>query len=265
MITLVSFVSFGQQKFIKYFMGDNYKTYKNLLVKVDTTKERPSHTFYKKSPISSFDNNNILYPNKEYTFTTDMGKLQDRVFKVDSIYDGNSYDEKIFRLIDVNINDTIYYKYRTTAEWDYCLLSEPIKLNELDFKKEIEKEVDDFTKEVRFMTPLNNQVGSLWKYVKNGKTTYYLSMEIESSGIYRGNGVYVLFTDGTKWSRPNEKVDVKYRSGFQNSVFIPLTTTDLQIFKTKTIRKYRLYIHDQEVDIVDADKFKIYTSLITKL
>ena len=265
-MVLVSFVSYGQ--YTNMFLGENYESYNKKLTMIDVTgyNKTPSHQFWIKVPESTVDSKNILHPNKEYNFCTDIEKIKDNVYRVDSIFDFQykSFDQKIFKLVDTKTNESIYYKYSTRNDYDYLLLTEPIVLKESDFVKEIEREVDDFTKEIKINSPYNSQVGILYKYIKKGVVTYYLSLEIGSSGIQRGSGVYILFTDGSKWSRPNEKVDITYRSGFQNNVFIRINESDLNTFKTKTIKKYRLYIHDQEVDKAEADKFKIYTSLVTK-
>lgn len=266
-LALVATVSYGQTTFVKYFVGENYEAYKGLLTKVDISGDQsPSYRFWANIPENSVDREKILYPEDKYSYTTDITKLKDKVFRIDSIFEFKSYtSEKLFKLVGVNNNETIYYTYNPSNEYYHLLLTEPVKISESVLKRNIEKTVDDFTREVKYNSPYNNQVGVIYKYINKGKITYYLSLEIGSSGIYRGNGVTVLFTDGTKWSRPTEKVDIVYRSGFVNSVFIALSPNDLQIFKTKIVKKYRLYIHDQDVDLPEADMFRTYTSLITKM
>jgi hypothetical protein len=265
-LVLSSIASYGQ--FTNYYMGDKYEVYKNKLTKIDVnnSNKTPSHKFWNVLPTNSVESKNIIYPNKEYSFCTDIINFKDRVFKIDSIFDFEStgFHNKIFRLVDVQNNNIVYYNYNTEYEFEHFLLTEPLGLKDSDFVNDIEREKDDFTGEVKITTPYGNQVGTLYKYINKKNTMYYLSLEIGSSGIHRGRGVHILFTDGTKWSRPNEVVDVDYRSGFVNNVFIRITQSDLQIFKTKTIKKYRLYIHDQDVDRGEADKFKIYSSLIVK-
>ena len=75
-------------------------------------------------------------------------------------------------------------------------------------------------------------------------------------------GVIILFTDGTKWTRQSE-IDVDAESdGFEYSAFIPLTQEDLITFSTKKIKKFRLYIYDEEIGSCDADRFKIFVKCI---
>ena len=73
-----------------------------------------------------------------------------------------------------------------------------------------------------------------------------------------------MFTDGTKLTKPTEKIDVKYDKGYEYSAFITLTTADLTTLNTKKVKKFRLYIHDETVSSVEADKFKLYVSCIRK-
>ena len=130
------------------------------------------------------------------------------------------------------------------------------------FESEIERSVDDFTGEIKIQNSLLSPVGTIIKYIKKGKITYYLRFSIGSEGIYRGSGVSVLFTDGTKWIRPNEKVEVIYNDGFENKAFITLSPTDLAIFSSKIIKKIRLYIHDIDVEKSEGDKFKNLVSVV---
>jgi hypothetical protein len=254
-LVLSSMMSYGQ--FTNYFMGDKYEVYNKKLARIDINKKYISN-FYNIIPNNNIENKYVINPNKD----------EDRVFKIDSIFDSNKIIprlyNKIFKLVDIQTNEVVYYNYNTRYEFEHNLLTEPLVLKDSDFVNDIEREKDDFTGEVKITTPRGNQVGTIHKYINKKNTTYYLSLDISSSGIYRGKGAHILFTDGTKWSRPNEVIDVNYISGFVNNAFIKITESDLQIFKTKTIKKYRLYIHDQEVDGPEANKFKIYSSLIVK-
>lgn len=263
-LVLSSMMSYGQ--FTKSYLGERYKLYEDRLVKIEVDgfyHSDVSPKFWSKVPENIFEDKNKI--NK-----SDIVNFRDNTFKVDSIFnfDGIGIGHKLFKLTNTKTNNIIYYNYSVYSKSDNCLLMER---TENDYISDIEKEVDDFTGEIRFTTPRPNQVGishnplgTIVKHIDKKGVSYYLSLDINSPGIFRGNGAYILFTDGTKWSRPNEKIDVNYDKGYVNSAFIKITESDLQIFKTKTIKKCRLYIVDKEVDLVDANEFKVYSSLIVK-
>ena len=123
---------------------------------------------------------------------------------------------------------------------------------------DIERNVDEFTNEITINTVIKEDGVMLYKYINKGVVTYYLSLEVEAGNVHYGiRGVTVLFTDGTKWTKPLEKVKLNYRSGFHYSSFIQLTSTDLQLFSSKFIKAYRLYIYDTQVYKSEAANFII--------
>ena len=82
------------------------------------------------------------------------------------------------------------------------------------------------------------------KVIIGSKVRYYLSLDTKGSTLNYGiKGVYVLFTDKSKWNRLNEKIDVTYDDGYTYSSFIELFPNDLKLFQTKTISKFRLFIY----------------------
>ena len=119
----------------------------------------------------------------------------------------------------------------------------------------IHKEVDEFTGEVTIRTPYEKNFGfelptNMTMYKFSGEdfdeaTSYILRLTSVGSTLnYSTKGVIVLFTDGTKWEKPNEKVDVNYNSGgWTYSTWIELNEDDLEIFKTKIVSKWKLYIY----------------------
>ena len=122
----------------------------------------------------------------------------------------------------------------------------------------IERNVDEFTNEITINTETKLDGVTLYKYINKGIISYYLSLEVEASSVHYGiRGVTVLFTDGTKWFKPSEKVKLNYRSGFHYSSFISLSQTDIQLFSSKFIKAYRLYIYDTQVDKSEAVDFLI--------
>jgi hypothetical protein len=129
--------------------------------------------------------------------------------------------------------------------------------------KFITKKVDDLDDKITYRSPILNDV-SITKVIKNGTSSYYLSLRTEGSTLnYDGKGVIVLFQDGTKWSKPTEKIDVKSveGSGWGYRSFITLTQEDLLLFSSKVIKKFRLYIYDNESPD-DVEKFPFFVQSV---
>ena len=120
------------------------------------------------------------------------------------------------------------------------------------------REVDKFTGEVRISTSPSSAM--LRKYInKNKATVYYLVLESEAHTVNYGcKGVIILFSDGTKWIKTSETVDVNISSSglsFYASAWIRLNQEDLKVFQSKKIASYRLYIYDTDFSIEEATKF----------
>lgn len=252
-------LSFGQTYGI-YFFGDKYKNYRGLNAKLDLERggTHLETKVFSTLPKSVDDYDGLV---------KDITKYKNTVFVVDSVIDfkgdQDNVSSKIFKLVDKVSKEKVYYIYDTSIREYHYLFTEFGKGGfDNSYDSQIERIVDDFNGDVKINSPLFGPVGTIFKYIKKGKTKYYLSFSIESLGIYKGRGVYVLFTDGSKWSRPNEEVDVDYNDGFDNNVFMVLTLADLEVFKKKTIKKIRLYIHDKDVEVSEGEMFRNYVSVV---
>lgn len=262
---ILSFLAFGGnfsfgQTYGNFFFGYKYKNYKGLNAKFDFNKGGIflETKVYKSKPEDTDDTTKLV---------TNISKFKNHIFVIDSIYDFNDIQtngkQKLFRLVDKLTKEKLYYVYEYSERDFYYLMTEYGKGGYDEFfESEVERSVDDFTGEIKIQNSLLSPVGTIIKYIKKGKITYYLRFSIGSEGIYRGSGVSVLFTDGTKWIRPNEKVEVIYNDGFENKAFITLSPTDLAIFSSKIIKKIRLYIHDTDVEKSEGDKFKNLVSVV---
>ena len=80
-----------------------------------------------------------------------------------------------------------------------------------------------------------------------------------------GVGATILFDDGTKWIN-KVKIDVDAtEKGFEYKAFIRLTLGDLEKLKSKKIKRFRLYIYDQEIKPNEAEDFQIYVNCIKEI
>lgn len=250
--------------------------YKSTLFKVkDNAISDLHYTFYSNLENCQVDNDiRVIYPAVKYKFNTATDSLKNRIFIVQDIVDknGNSFvsssnnDNPIFVLKDTITQQLIYYKYDERYDQNFFHTTK-IVFDEKVLCEKIKRRVDDFTGAINLNSPISNdlKIASMiiYKEISKTKTTYYLNLStIGNTAVVNGTGATILFTDGTKWTKP-VKIDVRAgNTGFDYSASITLTQADLNTLATKTIKKYRLYIFDEEINLSDADKFKIYLKCI---
>lgn len=130
-------------------------------------------------------------------------------------------------------------------------------------KNRLKREVDEITNEIKIKSPYSMNAVIL-KYIKEGNSTYYLSLNAKGYTVSVGEkGVTILFTDGSKFVKPNAEIDVEAENGYYNySAFLRLNKSEIKLFEDKIIKKFRLYIYDSELELNDAEVFKSYVSCI---
>lgn len=129
----------------------------------------------------------------------------------------------------------------------------------------IERNVDDFTNEVKISTPYYMNPMIIKYIYPNGSIKYYLSLSLDDSYCTAGGtGLIILFKDGTKFSRPNVKVDMDYYSGdkFTYSVFTPITQSEVKIFSQKEMSKFKMYIFERNFSDREIEAFKEFANCI---
>lgn len=86
-----------------------------------------------------------------------------------------------------------------------------------------------------------------------------------SSVVVDGTGVILLFSDGSKITKPSVEIDVDVSdNGYEYTAFFLVNLTDLKTLASKDLKKYRLYIFDGVVNEKDSEDFRIYASQIIK-
>lgn len=277
-ILILTILTFGTksnaQTFEHNFLGEDFLQYKGIFLRLkEDAISGFEYNFYAELKYcqSAYDNN-VIYPEAKYKFSTEKDSLKNRVFIIDNIIDKNGtawdsiatttfLDKPFFVLKDTLTKQIIYYKYDRENAYNFPFKTSKIVYDEKIFCSKIEREVDDFTGEIKVSSPFSSMI--IYKYINKGKTLYYLSLRAYGSTVnVNETGVTILFADGTKWMRQS-KIDVDAESsGFEYSAFINLTSADLNIFTSKKIKKFRLYIYDEEVNSSDADKFKLYVKCV---
>nr|DAZ32128.1 MAG TPA: hypothetical protein [Caudoviricetes sp.] len=118
--------------------------------------------------------------------------------------------------------------------------------------------VDDFTDEIKISSPTmiysDNDIfiapTKILKFINAlGKEEYYLSLYTTGLSYTTDNsGIIILFDDGAKWNK-NIKCDcigINDDGYWQYTALIKITPSELNVFANKVIKKFRLYIHDEE-------------------
>lgn len=134
--------------------------------------------------------------------------------------------------------------------------------------EKITRKVDDFTNEITISSPIfdQNEIQKMiaMRFITKSKTDYYLDLYTIGHTVNVSiSGVIILFTDGSKITKPTAEVDVEvHDDGYQYRSFITLNQSDLQHLTTKEISKFRLYIYDQSVSPEQANRFKNYVGCL---
>jgi hypothetical protein len=228
-----------------YGYGFDQHFYKGTM---DTTTE--FNSVYTKK----MDRSNVLYPVGESGGRTKKDSIVGRIFKVLKVYN-NGYEERVLTLRDTLTNELIDYYFVPGKRFDFATLVSQQSIDE-NWLSKLEVVKDAFTKNIVISTPHDEYATIIMNKLNVGATKYYLSLATYSSIVTKNEkDITILFTDGTIWKRTNI-VNVYFTKNpqqgsydaFENRTLIPLTSADLSVFSTKTIDKFRLFIHDKTIE-----------------
>lgn len=278
LIFLLQIFVINAQSFQESFLGSDFMLYKGSLFKMkEGAISGFGHTFYSNlENCQKMYDDNVIYPDSRYKFNTVSDSLKNRIFRVEEIVNkdgnpftkGNYFDKPIFILKDVNNEQIIYYKYDKQYEHNFPFLTAGLELDTEVLCAKLERRVDDFTSEIRINSPIFDGVKMspiiIYKVINGNSSQYYLSLSADGSTLNVGeSGLIILFEDGTKLERPNQKIDVEAGdSDFKYKAFISLTETDLEKFTSKKISKYRLYIYDKTINQGEGEKFTHFVKCV---
>jgi hypothetical protein len=276
-INLLTFAtSFGQS-----FPGDNPELLLNKTVKPKEISESLQKYSYKnfflefnkeKKQFTKNEKKNKPFPlGPSYSLVSDYSKLVGKEFKVIAIYEivpKYSFSNKEYAIeIENDEIGTIFYKYNPEYEHSFELeVVGGLDYPEGYFCKKIEHKVDKFENKETFFTPTENGI-SFIKTIENGKSNIYLSVRVNGSTLnVNEKGLFILFSDGTKISKPAAKIDVDVSSGsgYVYSAFINLTQEEMNLLTKKSITDTKLYIYEGTVDNESAVKIKEYLKCLMK-
>ena len=262
----------NSQVYTRLFFGPNIDSYKNVNLKFnDASILGLAHSFYSELPKINFEEP-VYKPEKIFTYKTDIVFLKGREFTVLDVLPFTTSritgDKSVFKLKDIYNNEIIYYVYNHQNEYEFPFKVSSSKSIDSFFSKYITRKDDEFTGDISLFSPLTKDI-SIYKSIKAGNTNPEYFLNLKTIGLtlnYDGKGVIILFKDGTKWSKGDEKIKVNIINGegWGYSAFIKLTKDDLILFASKEINKFKLYIYENNSP-QDTDKFVYYTQAIMKM
>lgn len=268
-------ISFGQS-----FPGNSPEMLINKTVKPKDVEESLQEYFYKnfyiefdkeKKQFAKDEWDNTPFPTKERSTTSKYSQLVGKEFNVIAVYEiipKNSYDDEKTYALELKNEEigTLFYKYDPSYIFNYELEV----IGGLDYPKgffcdDIDYEKDKFEKIERFYTPRKDGINFL-KTIENEKTSIYMTVRTHGAGLtVEGKGLYLLFEDGTKISKPNEIIDVDIAiNGYVYEAFFVLTKNDIKLLTEKTMTDKRLVVYDGTVDKDSAAILKEYLKCLVK-
>lgn len=142
------------------------------------------------------------------------------------------------------------------------LLLATLLFSTLSFAQETNKTLEDylhstdkFTGEKTYYTPYSKNINA-FRIIGSSGTRQYFSLKVYGATLnYECKGVYILFENGEKIIRPEEKIDTKYDNGYRYSAFFVPTEKEIELFKNSKITDVKLYIYDSVINNQDATKF----------
>jgi len=236
--------------------------YKNFYLEFDKEKKQFTKDDKKNKPFAT---------GPSYSVISDYTKLVGKEFKVLEIFEivpKYSFSGKEYAVEIENAEiGKIFYKYDPKYEHSFELEV----IGGLDYPQDffcskIEQQKDKFEDKTTFFTPTENGI-SFVKTIDKGKTFIYLNVRVNGSTLnVSEKGLNILFEDGTKFTKPEAKIDTKVSSGsgYIYSAFIQLTTAEIKILSEKNITDTRVYIYDGTVDKDSAKKIREYLKCLSK-
>lgn len=137
--------------------------------------------------------------------------------------------------------------------------------NETNLCDKVETRKDKFNGNEISIPPISGGVAFM-KVKRGNDISIYLSIiNIGNSVSVDKSGVIVLFDDGSKFEKKEEKVDVRVneKAEYEYNSLIKLTEDDLVMFLNKNITDTRLYIYDFSLNKEQSFNAKEYLKCIT--
>lgn len=219
-VFFLSLLDANAQTFASNFLGEDYDLYKKVLFKFEDTLK------FKKTYI------------------------------VDSIIEREN-SNPIFILRDTLNQEILRFQYDPKNANKFPFVTSKIRFKQKNVCDKIDRTVDDFSGTIKINSPILSKV-VIYKEIHKNKTNYYLHINTSDNYcVVNGRSSIVIFQDGSRWVN-SSAVDISVSgSKYMYSIFVSLSAKDLAIFSSKNIKKFRLYIFDDEMKEIEAETFKL--------
>jgi len=175
----------------------------------------------------------------------------------------------MLELENTSTSELVYFEYKkpyTRSKYSDSELSF-YEIPNAMYSTQISSTKDRLEDKVTYSTPYGESI-SFTKVVRGGEVVTYLKLETYGSTLnVLEKGATVLFTDGTQLKFPD--IDIKTKahtstslSGYDYSIFKSLTADEIEMFSTKTVEYFKLYIYDREIDEKDGKRYNAYMNLL---
>ena len=181
----------------------------------------------------------------------------------------NSNRTWILELENTSTSELVYFEYKkpwTNSKHSDSELSF-YEIPNAIYSSEISSRKDRLEDKITYSTPYGEFV-SFTKVVRGDEVDIYLKLETYGSTLnVLEKGATILFTDGTQLKFPNIDIETKAHtatslSGYDYSIFKSLTAEEIEMFSTKTVEYFKLYIYDREINKKDGKRYNAYINIL---
>jgi len=181
----------------------------------------------------------------------------------------NSSRTWMLELENTSTSELVYFEYKksytkskhTDSELSFYEIPNAI------YSAQISSRKDKLEDKITYSTPYGENV-AFTKVVRGADVVIYLSLSTYGSTLnVLEKGATILFTDGTQLNFPDIDIETKAHtatslSGYDYSIFKSLTAEEIEMFSTKTIEYFKLYIYDRDINEKDGKKYNAYMNLL---
>ena len=189
-----------------------------------------------------------------------LNRTKFNVTKIEKV----TYGKYMLELQDIETGEFVYYEHSTFySSSELALVEIPSTL----YASQISSRKDKLEDKITYSTPYGENV-SFTKVVRGADVVIYLSLSTYGSTLnVLEKGATILFTDGTQLNFPDIDIETKAHtatslSGYDYSIFKSLTAEEIEMFSTKTIEYFKLYIYDRDINEKDGKKYNAYMNLL---
>jgi hypothetical protein len=199
---------------------------------------------------------------KKTEYKSPYSPLNRTEFIVNSIIE--TYPKYMLELKNVATGELIYFEHSTLgSSSELALFEVPSGL----YASQISVDKDRLEDKITYRTPYDEYV-SFVKVVRGEESIIYLSLSTYGSTLnVLEKGATILFTDGTKLEFPDIEIRTKAHtrtnlSGYDYSIFTRLTEEEIEMFSTKTVEYFKLYVYDREINKNEGIKYNAYMNIL---